>query len=217
MSYLAYTSCNYRICYIITLLFRGVIMAFEVRKDALLKLIAFKASERKDDPERIEDIRGPYEIMHQRKFGTLPAGSWNLREKESRSGVIWQVLSGAMDQYPSFAAAYLSLALDNALSVDDYTKELRSLNKHWGDHLDREGLTSDHHHNVMRGTYMRVSCVQCSTLTALACQDEAMHDLFVKELLPLKTPQDRHAYLAEKGLMPLLDRMIPDQDTNLKP
>ncbi len=192
-------------------------MTFEIGKSALSKLVEFKAGEREDDPARIADIRGPYEIMHQRKYGMLPLGSWNLREEESRSGVIWQVLSGAMDKYPSFAVAYLSLALDNALGAEDYTKELRNLNKRWGDFLDREGLTSDHHHSVMQGTYKRVSCVQCSTLTALACQDVEMHDLFVKELLPLKTPQDRRAYLAEKGLMPLLDTMIPDKKSDLTP
>lgn len=192
-------------------------MSFKVGKDALSKLMAFKAGEREDDPARMEGIRGPYEILYQRKFGTLPIGSWNLREEESRSGVIWQALSGAMDKYPSFAAAYLSLALDNALGAEDYAKELRALNKRWGDYLEREGHISDHHHSVMHGTYMRVSCVQCSMLTALACQDEAMHDLFVKELLPLKTPKDRQAYLAEKGLMPLLDTMIPDQKPKLKP
>ena len=190
-------------------------MTFDIGKSALSRLIDFKASEREDDPARIEGIRGPYEILHLRKFGQLPAGSWNLREEESRSGVIWQVLSGAMDTYPSFAVAYLSLALDNALGAQDYAKELRALNKRWGDYLDREGLVTDHHHSVMRGTYKRVACVQCSTLTALACQDPDMHDLFVKELLPLKTPQDRQAYLAEKGLMPLLDRMIPDKKPDL--
>lgn len=191
-------------------------MTFETGKSALSKLIDFKANEREDDPARIENIRGPYEIMHQRKYGTLPTGSWNLREEESRSGLIWQVLSGAMDKYPSFASNYLSLALDNTLSAKDYTKELRNLNKRWGDYLDREGLTSDHHHSVMRGTYKRVACVQCSTLTALACQDPEVHDLFVKELLPLKTPQDRQAYMAEKGLIPLLDKMIPDKKPDLE-
>lgn len=191
-------------------------MAFNIGKSTLSKLIDFKAGEWKDDPARIEDIRGPYEILHQRKFGHLPLGSWNLREEESRSGIIWQALCGAMDNYPSFASAYLSLALDKGLSTEDYTKELRSLNKSWGDYLDREGLTSDHHHSVMHNAYARVSCVQCSILTALAVQDTAMHDLFVKELLPLKTPKDRQSYLAEKGLIPLLDKMIPDKTPKLE-
>lgn len=191
-------------------------MIFKPSQTALGRLMDFKAAERQDDPVRIEGIRGPYEIMYERKFGKMPDGMWNLREEESRSGLIWQVLSGAMDNYPPYAAAYLSLALDKALSTEDYTKELRTLNKRWGDHLDREGLTSDHHHGLMRGTYMRVSCVQCSMLTALACQDPEMHDLFEKELLPLKTPRDRHAYLAEKGLVEMLDTMIPDKPDELK-
>jgi hypothetical protein len=57
-----------------------------------------------------------------------------------------------------------------------------------------------------------IGCAQCSTLAALACQDEGMRTLFVKELLHLKTPQDRHAYLVEKGLTPLLDMMIPEKN-----
>lgn len=40
------------------------------------------------------DMFGPYEIMHQRKFGCLSKGIWNLRVEESRSGLLWQVLSG---------------------------------------------------------------------------------------------------------------------------
>ena len=195
--------------------FRGVTMT-KIDELALAKLIDFKASERIDDESRIPDIRGPYEISYQRKFGKMPEGLWNLREEESRSGLIWQVLSGILDKHPSFGSAYLSLALDKALNAEEYTRELRSLNKRWGDYLEREALTSDHHHAAMRHTYHRVSCVQCSTLTALACQDAGMHDLFVKEILPLKTPRDRQAYLVEKGLMPLLDAMIPDKKPELK-
>lgn len=186
-------------------------MAFKLNVDAIGRLVEYKSSECEDDPGRIEDIRGPYEILHQRKYGTLPLGAWKLREEESRSGIIWQVLSGAMDKYSPFASAYLSLALDTALGKEDYAKELRKLNKRWGDYLEREGHVSDHHHSVMHSTYMRVSCPQCSILAALAVQDGAMHDLFVKELLPLKTPKDRQAYLVEKGMMPHLDVMIPGQ------
>lgn len=192
-------------------------MTFRIEDPALSKLIAFKAGERADDPSRIENIRGPYEIMYLRKYGTLPLGMWNLREQESRSGLIWQVLSGILDEHPSFASAYLSLALDKGLGTEDYTKELRNLNKSWGDYLERAGLVTDHKHSVMRGTYHRVTCVQCSILTAMACQDAEMHDLFVKEILPLKTAKDRHAYLFEKGLIDWLDKMIPDNKVNLKP
>ena len=192
-------------------------MTFDISKSALSKLMDFKAAERQDDPDRIEDIRGPYEIMHLRKYGALPVGMWKLREEESRSGVIWQVLSGMLDQHPSFASAYLSLALDKSLGRDDYAKELRNLNKSWGDYLDRAGLLTDHKHSVMRGTYHRVGCVQCSILTAMACQDAEMHDLFVKDLLPLKDPKDRYAYLAEKGLIDWLDKMIPDKVSTLNP
>lgn len=192
-------------------------MAINIGKEAINRLVEYKNSEREDDPARIEGIRGPYEILYMRKYGRMPEGSWNLREEESRSGLLWQVLSGAMDTYPSFATAYLSLALDKTLNTEDYTRELNALNKSWADYLEKAGLTSNHHHGVMRSTYMRVSCPQCSTLTALACQDPEMHDLFVKELQPLKTPEDRHAYLAEKGLIPLLDTMIPDQKLILKP
>lgn len=184
---------------------------YQPAQTTLARLMNFKAAEREDDPERIPDIRGPYEILHFHKFGALPAGNWNLRVEESRSGLLWQALSGALDAHPSFASAYVALALDTSLNIDEYKRELQNLNKSWGDYLIRENLTSDHHHSVMRGTYHRVSCAQCSTLTALAIQDPVIHDLFTKELMPLKTPAERMALLKEKGLISLLDTMIPDQ------
>ena len=192
-------------------------MLFETGPSALQKLIDYKNGERKDDPARMPDIRGPYEILHQRKYGALPEGIWNLRVEESRSGLLWQALSGALDKHPSFATAYISLALDKSLSPEDYRRELIALNKRWADYLERENLVTDHHHGVMRRTYDRVSCVQCSTLTALACQDPSMHDLFVKDLLPLKKPEDRMAFLQERGLVSLLDRMIPDKNPEPAP
>lgn len=186
-------------------------MLIKPKPDAIQNLSIFKAAERKDDPARMPDIRGPYEILHQRKYGRLPDDIWNLRVEESRSGLLWQSLSGMMDNYPDFAAAYIALALSSSLTAEEYRRELIALNKSWGAYLERENLTSDHHHSAMRGTYHRVSCVQCSTLTMLACQDPEIHDLFVKELLPLKSPQDRMDLLKEKGLYTLLDVMVPDR------
>ena len=180
--------------------------------DALFNgLIDFKASEREDDPARIPDIRGPYEIFYRYKHGHYPDGMWNLRVEESRSGLIWQALSGILDSHPDFAAAYLALGLDKGLDDKEFVQELRALNKSWENFIERAGIATDHKHSRMRSAYMRVECAQCSLLSAIACRDEGMNTLFTKELLPLKNPKDRMAYLREKGLLPLLDQMIPDQ------
>ena len=191
---------------------------FNVGEKAIEELMTFKASERKDDPARLQQIHGPYEELTIRKTGKLPPDyyaegdfqPWGLRVRESRSNILWQVLSGVMDRHPEFGANYMALALDNALGDEDYAKELGKLNKSWGDYLDHSGIFRDHHHTAMRHTYGRVACPACSTLTALACQDAGMQAVF-KELLPLGV-EDRRKLLAEKGLMPLLDVMIPERE-----
>jgi hypothetical protein len=187
-------------------------------------LAAFKATENKNDPARMLDIHGPYEELTLRKTGKLPAEyydygdetPWGLRVLESRSNILWQVLSGAMDKAPDFAAYYMALALDSALSDDDYAKELKKLNKDWGDYQFMSHLHGDHTHTSMSHVYGRVACPACSMLTALSVRDKGMNDLF-KELIPL-SPKDRKEYLSEKGLLGLLDKMIPDQapTTNFK-
>ncbi len=188
----------------------------KIGESVIAELMAFKASEKKDDPSRTHEIHGPYEEATIRKTGKLPADyyaagdpePWGLRERESRSNILWQVLSGVMDRHAEFGAAYMALALDHALDLNDYAKELRKLNKNWGDFLDHAGVSRDHQHSAMGQTYMRVSCPACNTLTALACQDVGMQMLF-KDMIPLSIA-DRRKLLSEKGLMPLLDTMIPD-------
>jgi len=61
---------------------------------------------------------------------------------------------------------------------------------------------------------LTLSCPACSTLTALACQDAGIQAVF-KDLLPLGVA-DRRRLLSEKGLMPLLDVMIPDTKSQPK-
>ena len=194
---------------------------FNVAANALSELVRFKAAEDKADPSRVQGIHGPYEELTLRKTGKLPADyfaandpePWGLRVAESRSNILWQVVSGVMDQHPEFAANYMALALDSALGDEDYTKEARGLNKSWGDYLDHAGVFRDHHHSAMRHDYQRVACPACSTLTALAVQDAGMRDVF-NQMLPLSVTE-RRMFLNEKGLMPLLDIMIPD--ANPKP
>ena len=197
--------------------------SFNIGEKAVAELMAFKAAERKDDPARLQEIHGPYEELTIRKTGKLPADyyaagdpePWGLRVRESRSNILWQVLSGVMDKHYEFGANYMALALDNALDDDDYAKELRKLNKSWGDFLDHAGVFRDHQHSAMGHTYARVACPACSMLTALACQDAGMQIVF-KELLPLGIA-DRRKLLSERGLMPLLDTMIPDSKPQPKP
>lgn len=194
----------------------------DLGSQAVAELMAFKASERKDDPARIHEIHGPYEEATIRKTGKLPADyyaagdfePWGLRVRESRSNILWQVLSGVMDKHSEFGANYMALALDNTLGDEDYAKELRKLNKSWGDYIDNAGMFRGHQHSAMGHTYVRVSCPACSVLTALAIQDAGMQAVF-KELIPLSIA-DRQKLLSEKGLMPLLDTMIPETKQTLK-
>jgi hypothetical protein len=190
-------------------------MTYFPADDLFNSLVAFKAAEREDDPARIADIRGPYEIYYKHKHGRYPEGTWNLRVEESRSGLVWQALSGILDPYPDFAAAYLALGLDKGLDEKTFVQELRALNKSWEKYIELAGLATDHTHTNMRKTFMRVDCAQCSMLAAIACRDEALNTMFVKDLLPLKNPNDRMAFLKEQGLLPLLDTMIPDQKLEL--
>ena len=189
----------------------------EISQESMQQLLDFKATERKDDPQRRQGIHGPYEELTLYRTGRLPADyyepdseePWGLRVAESRSNLLWQVLSGILDNRPEFAASYMALALDKALSDNDYSKELNSLNSRWRHYWEHAGSIRDHDHGVMRQSYHRVDCPACSTLTALSIVDEQMHALF-KKMLPL-TPTERQEYLASKGLMPLLDKMIPDK------
>lgn len=194
------------------------------------ELVKFKASERKDDPARRFDIHGPYEEVVLRKTGRLPGDyfdgissePWGLRSQESRSNILWQVLSGVMDAEPDFASTYMSLALDLSLSDDDYAKELSGLNKDWGNYVDQSFLHKGHKHqriaehgHSMSETYARVACPACSVLTAVALRDQGMHKIFT-EMMPMR-PEDRRVYLREKGFAPLLDTMIDDFQEKEKP
>lgn len=182
-------------------------------------LIDFKAREAKDDPERRHGLHGPYEEMFRLKNGRLPPDyyqdgdpePWGLRIENSRSNILWQVTSGMMDRHPEFAAAYMGLALTQSLNVDEYARELAKVHKDWGKFLEHSRYFSDHAHQAaqvsMMRTYKSVACPACSLLTAAACADPGMLDLF-KKMLPLQG-NERRMFLQEKGLMPLLTTMIP--------
>lgn len=192
------------------------LMMMEGGAKALQRLMAFKASERKDDPERRLGLQGPYEQLVLQKTGRLPddyyaAGDdipWGLRIQESRSNILWQVLSGMLDHRPEFAAAYMGLALDQALNVDDYAKELGKIHKSWTEYHSTKSIFNNHSHSAMKSQYHSVSCPACSVLTAMVCQDEAMNTLFQK-LIPMKL-EERKAFMTEQGFAPLLTVMIPE-------
>lgn len=181
-----------------------------VEENTLLSLALSQAASPKDDPQRRQGLHGPYEELHLMKKGTLPdtyfatgdPEPWSLLVQESRSNLLWQVVSGMLDKQPDFAATYMGLALDLGLSDDDYAKELDSVHKDFRHFMQHASQTQDHHHRSMGDIYRSVSCPACSVLTSLACHDPQMHSLF-QDMLPLK-PDDRRALLAEKGLAPLL-------------
>jgi hypothetical protein len=168
----------------------------------------------KNDPARRDDLYGPVEQSALLKTGRLPEAyydkdndtPWGLLPDESRSNILWQVTAGLLDKQPEFAAAYLALALDKGLKNDDYAKELKTLNDDWKKHLSQLGAAHDHVHGAMTKTYNRVSCPACSMLTSLACRDAGVYALF-QEMLSLK-PADRRIYLQDRGLTPLLYRIV---------
>jgi len=187
-----------------------------ISNDDLKNLVAFKASEKKDDPERYQGLHGPYEELHLAKTGKLPADyyedsdpePWGLRLAESRSNILWQVTSGLMDSYPEFGAAYMGLALDHGLGMKEYARELENLHKDWRGYIEHSGIFRDHKHSVMGKHYHAVSCPACSVLTALASQNSQMTALF-KDMAALK-PSERMDFLKDKGLLPYLNMMIPE-------
>lgn len=182
----------------------------------MAELMRFKATEDKTSPDRRQNLHGPFEEMTRIKTGALPADyytqgdpvPWGLRVDESRSNILWQVVSGLMDPVPDLGAAYMALALDRGLGEDDYATELTGLHRDWARYLDHSGVLRDHHHQKMSHIYQSVSCPACSILTAVACRDPGMNDLF-RSMLGLPAP-DRTRLLQERGLAPLLKLMIPD-------
>lgn len=193
------------------------LMMTEGGEKALQRLMAFKASERKDDPDRRQGLHGPYEALVLQKTGRLPDDyfsvgddmPWGLRMQESRSNILWQVLSGMLDHRPEFAAAYMGLALTTNLNVDEYGRELGKIHKSWGEYHANKSIFGNHLHGAMKSQYQSVACPACSVLTAMVCQDEAMNTLFQK-LIPMSF-EERNHFMREQGFVPLLNTMIPTQ------
>lgn len=191
---------------------------FGIGEKAVTELMAFKASERKDDPARIQGIHGPYEEGLLRKTGRLhesyyEAGDpepWGLRRKESESNILYQILYWPTHpQYKSIGADYFGLVkAQSTLGDAEYAKEARKINKDWGDYLEQAGLHANHVHRVIGDEYNRIACTACSMLTAFACRDTGMLAIF-EDFLSCGA-QERMARLNEMGLSLLLRTTIPD-------
>lgn len=189
-----------------------------ISEQDIKKLMAFKETEQKNDPARVQGIHGPYEEMVLTKTGKLPEDyyedgdgddePWGLRIPESRSNILWQVTSGMMDRYPEFGGAYMALALDHGLGDKEYVTELTGLHRDWRNYVEHAGLLNDHQHQTMGHIYRSVACPACSVLTAMASRDEKMITLF-KSMTGLK-PAERREFLRDRGLLPYMDMMIPD-------
>lgn len=198
------------------------LMREETGAKLIQRLVAFKASQRKDDPERRHGIHGPYEEIVLMKTGRLPSDyyedgddvPWGLRIAESRSSILWQVLSGILDHRPEFAAAYMGVAMDLALDDEMYEKELRRLNAEWSGFNQSSKAMNDHyHHSSMRRTYSNVACPACSVLTSMVCADEGMNKLFqsLKDL----SVEGRREFLEHQGFGSLLNVMIPEPEPKI--
>ncbi len=199
----------------------GVRAGFILTPEDMGVLMAFKASERKDDPSRRHGLHGPYEELVLGKTGRLPEDyyddghdePWGLRIEESRSTILWQVTSGLMDFCPEFAGAYMALALDHGLGADDYAHELSGLHRDWRRYSEHAGLLRDHRHQSMGHIYRSVACPACSVLTAMASRDQGMVTLF-KNMAGLP-PQERRSFLKEQGLLPYLTMMVPGPEIQM--
>ena len=198
------------------------LMMEEAGAKLIQRLVAFKAGQRKDDPERRQGIHGPYEEIVLIKTGKLPIDyyeegddvPWGLLVAESRSGILWQVLSGILDHRPEFAAAYMGVAMDLTLNDEMYERELRRLNNEWSGFNQSSKAINDHrHHSSMRRTYSSVACPACSVLTAMVCEDEGMNRLFqsLKDL----SVEGRREFLEYQGFGSLLNVMIPEPETKI--
>ena len=191
------------------------LVATEKGEKALQRLMGFKATERKDDPERRYGLHGPYEELVLKNTGRLPDdyynegddAPWGLRLQESRSNILWQVLSGMLDHRPEFAAAYLGVALTSSLNVDEYSRELGGIHKSWSDYHSKKNIFNNHSHSALRGKMHSVSCPACSLLTAMVCQDEEMNHLF-QRLIPMNH-EERTYFMKEQGFAPLLNIEVP--------
>lgn len=198
------------------------LMLEETGAKLIQRLVTFKASQRKDDPERRQGIHGPYEEIVLMKTGRLPSDyyeegddvPWGLRVAESRSGILWQVLSGILDHRPEFAAAYMGVSMDLVLDDELYQKELRRLNAEWSGFNQSSRAMNDHyHHSSMRRTYSSVACPACSVLTAIVCEDEGMNKLF-QSLRDLSV-EGRREFLEQQGFGSLLNVMIPEPEPKI--
>jgi|GEM_PF-2082244 len=189
-------------------------MKLQLGEHGFSRLMAFKASEFKTDPERRLGLHGPYEELVIQSTGKLPEGyydnddpsPWGLRLDESRANILWQVLSGMLDHRPEFGAAYMGLVLDNTLDVVSYSKELNGIHKDWARVLLSAPI-SGHQHQSLKGVYQSVSCAACSVLTAMVCADEKMNRLF-QSIVKMK-PREREAFLEDQGFATLINIMIP--------
>lgn len=197
------------------------LMMEEKGANLIQRLIVFKADQEKNDPERRQELYGPYEEIVRMKTGRLPDDyyeegddmPWGLRVEESRSSILWQVLSGILDHRPEFAAAYMAVSMDLALDNQSYEKELMRLNKQWLEFNQTSRGLSDHQHKSISRIYGSIACPACSVLTAMVCEDEGMNRLF-KDLLKLDT-NERKEFMDHFGYGPLLNILIPEQSNGL--
>lgn len=176
--------------------------------------------EDKNDPNRRDDLYGPYEAVWLERTGQLPPEyfeendpePWKLLGDEARRNILWQALSGCLDINAQWALIYIQLVMDDALDDDDFAKELAKVNKQFLHSLDHRHDNNETHKH-MKNHVGHIDCPGCSATAALLMIDPMLRARFEKEIAKLNnlTPSERMDILREEGLDRYLNTTIQDE------
>lgn len=175
--------------------------------------------DRKDNPHRRGDLYGPYEAVWLERTGQLPPEyfeegdlePWKLLPDEAKRNILWQVLSGCLDINADWSLVYIQLVMDEALSDDDFAKELAKVNRQFLHRLDHRHKSNAHLN--MRGKINHIDCPGCSATAAILLVDPVIRKRFQTEIATLSKlePQARMELLKNEGLDKYLNTTIQDE------
>lgn len=177
--------------------------------------------ENKDDPNRRDDLYGPYETVWIARTGKLPPEyfeendpePWKLLGDEARRNILWQALSGCLDINSEWSLIYIQLVMDGSLNDNDFAKELAKVNKQFLHSLDHRH-DSHNTHQHMKNHVGHIDCPGCSATAALLMIDPEIRYRFEKEITKLTklTPTERMDILRSEGLGKYLNSTIQDEN-----
>lgn len=177
--------------------------------------------ENKNDPNRRDDLYGPYEAVWQARTGTLPPEyfeendlePWKLLGDEARRNILWQAMSGCLDFSQEWALIYIQLAIDKSLNDDEFALELAKLNKQFLHSLDHRHGHNSKLHKAMQNQVTHIDCPGCSATAGLLMIDPQIRQQFENELKTLSSlnSHDRMELLKSQGLDKYMNMTIQDE------